>query len=463
MCAASAPTLHREVFMQQPTPLPLETRPKLPALTLAALALALCAAPCAQAASTWITIGEAAHAVLQQAMPAARTLASVQVPVTVPTQRGSARQVSLVQAREGVHAVEIDEASIDELSTTLHERLHKCAGFVQHSSMAQALATLQQLTTPAQPTLVPSYVVDNQALVNAMLPQLQASNILSNIEQLASYQNRRYKSSSGVAASNDLRARWAAMGATRRDIRVRQVTHPNWSQKSVVLEWTGGGSNNGEVIVLGAHLDSIASGPMETARAPGADDDASGVATITEILRVLLASNYQPSRSLRFVAYAAEEVGLLGSQEIVANLRNERSRVVGVMQLDMTAYQGSATDLWIFTDYTNGAQNQFVADLAAAYLPSLSVGYDRCGYGCSDHASWYVAGYPASFPFESSDTSYNFQIHTPNDTTATFGNQANHALKFGQLALAYMVELGSDRGPATKAGVSLGAAPGASR
>ena len=48
------------------------------------------------------------------------------------------------------------------------------------------------------------------------------------------------------------------------------------------------------------------------------------------------------------------------------------------------------------------AQNQFVANLVGAYLPSYSIGYDACGYGCSDHASWTNQGYIASFPFEAS-------------------------------------------------------------
>jgi bacterial leucyl aminopeptidase len=82
--------------------------------------------------------------------------------------------------------------------------------------------------------------------------------------------------------------------------------------------------------------------------------------------------------------------------------------------------------------------------LASAYLPNLTVGYDRCGFGCSDPASWHNAGFMASFPFEATDIHYNFALHAANDTTATFGNQANHALKFAKLALAYAVELGSD-------------------
>ncbi|WP_039754624.1 M28 family peptidase, partial [Chromobacterium haemolyticum] len=97
----------------------------------------------------------------------------------------------------------------------------------------------------------------------------------------------------------------------------------------------------------------------------------------------------------------------------------------------------------------NASQNTFLANLAKVYLPSLKVGYSSCGYACSDHASWHKNGYPASFPFESAFNQSNPNIHTVRDTLASAGNQARHALKFSQLALAYAVELGSD-GPAVK-------------
>jgi bacterial leucyl aminopeptidase len=395
-------------------------------------------------APVWITVGDAAWAELQKVAPDAHRVASAQVPVRVPEKRGSAKQVAAV---EGVHAVLVEEDVLPEFVVKVHERLRRCGGYVQHESMAQALAVLHRLQTPAvanRAGKAPSYVIDNQPLVNAQLPQMQASNILSTIEQLAAFQNRRHRSSSGVAASDWLFNQWKGLaGGVSRALRVRQVTHNGWPQKSVVFEFTGS-TNGAEIIVLGAHLDSTASGAFETVRAPGADDDASGVASLTEVIRVLVANKFRPKRTVRFFAYAAEEAGLLGSQQVVAATAGERAQVVGVLQLDMTAYQGDATDLWIFTDFTHAAQNQFLADLASIYLPNLTVGYDRCGYGCSDHASWHNAGFVASFPFEASDTRYNFALHTANDTTATFGNQAEHALKFAKLALAYAVELGSD-------------------
>ena len=298
-------------------------------------------------------------------------------------------------------------------SQAVHAELRRCGGFVRHGSQAEALAVLHRLQGEAVSAApVPSYALDDAATVTPLLPQLQASQILATIESMATFQNRMYTSSSGVAASDWLFGQWQALGAGRSDVKVRQVRHPGWPQKSVSLVIAGRGADAAQTVVLGAHLDSIASGPAETVRAPGADDDASGVATLTEVIRVLLASGWRPERSIEFIAYAAEEVGLRGSQQIATRYARQGKPVVGVMQLDMTAYQGDPTDLWIYTDYTNAAQNAFLAALAASYLPNLTVGYDRCGYACSDHASWTGRGYAASLPFEASFDHYNPQIHT---------------------------------------------------
>jgi len=122
--------------------------------------------------------------------------------------------------------------------------------------------------------------------------------------------------------------------------------------------------------------------------------------------------------------------------------------VVGVIQLDMTNYKGSASDIYIYTDYTDSLQNDFLVKLIQTYQPSLTIGYDRCGYGCSDHASWTAQGFAASMPFETTMSQSDPFIHTANDTFANAGGQANHSLKFARLAASFAMELGSD-GPAT--------------
>jgi leucyl aminopeptidase len=94
----------------------------------------------------------------------------------------------------------------------------------------------------------------------------------------------------------------------------------------------------------------------------------------------------------------------------------------------------------MMTDFTNAAQNEFLGRLIDEYV-KVPWGYSKCGYGCSDHASWTNAGFPASMPFESTMGDINKAIHTDKDTIENAGGNANHAAKFAKLAIAYMVEL----------------------
>jgi leucyl aminopeptidase len=143
------------------------------------------------------------------------------------------------------------------------------------------------------------------------------------------------------------------------------------------------------------------------------------------------------------MAYAAEEVGLRGSQAIAQAHRAVNVDVVGVLQLDMTNFKGSAhADIAIIADQNRVSveQNLFLRELIDTYVgvPWIET---TCGYGCSDHQSWTVAGYRASFPFESQFGFHNQAIHSPNDTLATSGGNAEHSLKFAKLAAAYLAEV----------------------
>jgi leucyl aminopeptidase len=207
-----------------------------------------------------------------------------------------------------------------------------------------------------------------------------------------------------------------------------------------VIATITGTSLPAEVVVIGGHLDSINSSAPTTGTAPGADDDASGVASLTEAFRAAMVSGYRPQRTVKLMAYAGEEAGLRGSGEIAANYRTNNVNVVGVLQLDMTDYKGSVPDIVLITDNTNAAQNTFLANLIDTYL-GLTHSTSACGYACSDHASWNSRGFAASIPFEALMGQHNPRIHTVNDTLANSDATAGHAAKFARLAAVYMAEL----------------------
>jgi leucyl aminopeptidase len=350
---------------------------------------------------------------------------------SIETARAVDPGLEVIEMDAEVAVVAFDPARFPALTDQMHERHHRCGGFVLHDSLADARTVFHE----PQIEKVIDYTLDRAPIVEALLPALERTKIVETIGELSTMPNRHYQSQAGAAASTWLRDRWRKF-TTRDDVTVELFDH-GYAQRSVIMTIPG---TSPEVVVLGAHLDSI------TLRngsriAPGADDDASGIATLTEVARVLLAKDYRPARTIQLIAYAAEEVGLRGSQDIVKKYKKRGVNVIGVMQLDMTNFQGSEKDIWLMKDFTSAAQNAFVIDLIETYV-GATWGLDACGYGCSDHASWYRAGVPASFPFESRMKQRNPSIHTTEDTLEMSGNNAAHAIKFARLATAFAIELG---------------------
>src|SRR5690606_35133597 len=203
----------------------------------------------------------------------------------------------------------------------------------------------------------------------------------------------------------------------------------------------------GEIVVLGGHLDSVSNaGSSDAMDAPGADDDASGIATLTEVIRIALADGWKPRRTVKFMGYAAEEVGLRGSNAIAQSFQQQGVDVVGVLQLDMTNYAaGASVDMRLLTDYSNAGLQQFLRDVFDEYLAPLGLtrGTYTCGYGCSDHASWTSAGYPAAMMFEAT---FNNRLHTVEDTLPRMGGSAEASVNFAKLGLAFLGELAKTEG-----------------
>jgi bacterial leucyl aminopeptidase len=356
--------------------------------------------------------------------------------ITIGVDAVSALGIEPLETTGEAAIVAIDASELGSLSEQMHDRFQRCGGFIVEESYDAARA---QLGEPADAfDGGDGYTLDRAAVVEEVLPALDANAILGTIGELSAMRNRYYLSESGAAASSWLRERWLGYARNRSDVSVELVDH-GYPQKSVVMTIRGT-TRPQEVIVIGGHLDSIARGGR-AANAPGADDDASGIATLSEVARVLLAKNYRPERTIQFMAYAAEEVGLRGSLAIAKDYKKRGVNVVGALQLDMTNYQGSDRDIWLIDDHTSRPQNAFLVKLIETYTDA-TWSSDVCGYACSDHASWNRYGFRASMPFEARFRDMNRSIHTADDTLERSANNAAHAVKFARLGAAYAIELG---------------------
>lgn len=167
--------------------------------------------------------------------------------------------------------------------------------------------------------------------------------------------------------------------------------------------------DTGQVVMIGAHHDSVPNGP-------GANDDASGVSAVLELARVM--SNMPIDTELRFVTFGSEELGLLGSYHYAGTLSDaEADRIVAHFQMDMIGAKEAGADhpaggLIMYT--IDGKKNR-VTDLAsAAGLRTLAgeiIPYGQLGR--SDHQPFHELGIPAALfihsPLEST-------YHKPTDT-----------------------------------------------
>ena len=369
----------------------------------------------------WITLATEDLALLRQTQDAA----------------GWATWLDELESHDGVSLIPIQESQLLELSQIMHRRFRRCGGFLAFDQLSGALDHLYVKRAADPEAVFVTYTIDQPTEAAAVVNEAQPTQILDTITQLSSNTTRYYTSSGGVNAANQLKARWEGYAAGRSDVTVELYTHSGWAQPSVIATITGT-TFPSEVIVVGGHLDSI-NGPTGTA--PGADDDAAGVASLTEAFRAALAVDFYPQRTVKFMAYAAEEVGLRGSAEIAAAYRSAGINVIGVLQLDMTNFKGSTVDMAFLSDRTNVAQTNFVKSLVTTYLPTLTYTNTSCGYGCSDHAAWHAEGFAATMPSEAIVGQHNPNLHTTRDTLANSDPTAGHAVKFARLAAVYVVEL----------------------
>ncbi len=362
---------------------------------------------------------------------------------TLESLRKIDNQLSVVEAKKDVVIINFAQEKLGQLSILMHQKFSRCPGFTRFESNAEALEELSRLkiNRSIKGIFNLDYSISHQNLVQPLIAQVDEVNLVKIIAKLSSFKSRYHKTATAQEAVNWLKEYWESLSQRRSDIKVELFKHKRSPMPSVILTIEGS-ENPDEIVVVGGHLDSIARNffGMLSKEAPGADDNASGISTMTEVIRILVENDYRPKKTVKFMAYAAEEIGLVGSKEIANAYRDQHKNVIGVMQLDMTNFKGSDEDIVFMTDYTNKAQNTFMQKLIDTYV-KVKWGTDRCGYGCSDHASWTNAGFPASVPFESMVHDMNHKIHSTKDTLAVSNNHAYHAVPFTKLAVAFVIEL----------------------
>ena len=171
-----------------------------------------------------------------------------------------------------------------------------------------------------------------------------------------------------------------------------------------------------EIVVVGGHYDSVA-------RSPGANDNASGVAATLEAARVL--ASIPTPRTVQFVLFAAEELGLYGSAAFASD---QRQGVVAMINLDMV---GWGERLMV----GNTGRDDAIVNTALQAAQQAGIQVTRFRAGGSDHVNFERAGIPSLMLHRGVDPHY----HRPTDAPSNV--EPRHLEEASRLVVAIVQEL----------------------
>ncbi len=241
-----------------------------------------------------------------------------------------------------------------------------------------------------------------------MLRRITDSSMAGLIRGLEAFGTRHSSQSNRFQVANWIRDRFVNSGVA--DVILDSFQLGSDWQVNVVATIPGTTDPSKEIVV-GAHYDSESWDPL---RAPGGDDNASGTAAVMELARALKSSGYAPNTTLRFVAFAAEERGLVGSDHFASDATAAGRRIVLMQNYDMIghrlAYQGDrdVRVVWYAGAEAEATLDSLMKRRYTTLTPVMTTEYRSQ----SDSWPFFTRGIKAVFNIESD---FSPAYHTPDD------------------------------------------------
>ncbi|WP_420708401.1 M28 family peptidase [Streptomyces sp. ERV7] len=215
-------------------------------------------------------------------------------------------------------------------------------------------------------------------------PNIDVANVQAHLSQLGTIAtqnggNRRAGSGGYTQSLAYIKGKLQAAGYTVAEQNCTTCTYPS---NNLIADWPGGPAD--QIVMLGAHLDSVSAGP-------GINDNGSGSATLLENALVLAQKNPTMTKHVRFAWWTDEEQGLNGSEFYVNRLSStDRAAIKAYYNFDMVGSPNGG----YFINNVNSTQ----AAPLKAYWASLNLAPEENveGQGRSDDASFQAAGIATS-------------------------------------------------------------------
>ncbi|GJJ11731.1 hypothetical protein Clacol_005969 [Clathrus columnatus] len=171
-------------------------------------------------------------------------------------------------------------------------------------------------------------------------------------------------------------------------------------------------------------------------RAPGADDDGSGTIALLEMARAIKNNGVTFESNVKFVTFAGEEQGLLGSRAYAKSLKEQNVDVALMIQADMLGFHSPDEPAQL--GYTPSVGTIEVAylikNISVLYAPELKVGSTQAC--CSDHQSFHEQGYAAMQIFERAGPIIDPMYHNSGDLSDREGYDFKQIRSIAKVNLA---------------------------
>lgn len=284
-------------------------------------------------------------------------------------------------------------------------------------------------------------VTEENAVIREMMNQVNMDSLQATVQHLQDYQNRMWNSTNAFAASDWIAGRMEALG-----LEVEQ-------QDFYASTWYGSGQAAPNVIgiqrgtvypnvyvVCGSHFDSFA----YSGNCPGADDNATGVASVLESARIM--TQYEFEYSIIYCAYGCEEMGLYGSEAYASRCQQQGMDIIGYFNNDMNGYlYGDAIHIDCIYPNSVAQIGDYYMNVANIYFPEMQVRHVTLSGGDSDHTSFNQHGYMGIYPFEDVDH-YSPYIHTSNDLIGNSVNSFAMSQRYCQMNIGCLAEIANPGG-----------------
>ena len=283
-------------------------------------------------------------------------------------------------------------------------------------------------------------VTEESPTIREMLDQVNMDSLRATVQHLQDYHNRIWFFPTAFDASDWIADRMQALGL---EVEQQPFTAGTWMGSGDaapnVIGIQRGTLYPDTYVICGSHFDSFSWEAFNGSEyAPGADDNATGVASVLESARIL--TQYEFEYSIVYCAFGCEEMGLYGSDVYARRCRQEGMDIIGYFNNDMNGYL-YGDQIHIDCIYPNAVEpiGTYYMNVANVYYPEMPVRHASLSGGDSDHTSFNNQGYMGIYPFEDADN-HSPYIHTENDLIGNSVNSFEMSQRYCQMNIACLAE-----------------------